>query len=79
MNSSELLTELMSLPAAQRLEIAQKVWASLEDVDLPTSGDSASETLPVARKRDAEMSAGSVEARDHDDVMEHAQRSIHCE
>jgi putative addiction module component (TIGR02574 family) len=79
MTAAELANQIMALPAADRAAIAQKVWESIEDEHVPISPESDAEAIALARQRDAELSAGKVQERSHEDTMKNARRSIECD
>ena len=65
----------MALPLAERVALAQELWASLE------TGDTVPAEAAVVRealRRDGELSAGIVAGRTHEEVMQAARRAIGC-
>jgi hypothetical protein len=46
---------------------------------VPISPKSDAEAIAIARQRDAELSAGKVQERSHEDAMKNARRSIECD
>ena len=76
MSTKQLSTAALALPLAERVSLAQELWQSI-DASLPDS--SASDAVSEAIRRDAELSAGTVAGRPHDEVMRAARRAIGCE
>ncbi len=78
-NANELGDQVLALPAAERIRLAQRLWDSLNGEERGALIGDESETLQAAKHRDAELSKGSVTARFHEEVMESARKSIECE
>jgi len=76
MTVAELTNQIMALPLAERVAIAQKVWESLDDEHAEISPQTDGEAVAVARRRDDAMSRGDVLGRSHEEVMSDARRSI---
>jgi putative addiction module component (TIGR02574 family) len=77
--SKEQLTEaVMALPLAERISLAQELWESIEGTDGSAGRDEEREALAEAQRRDAEMSAGAVMGRTHEQVMESMRRASGC-
>jgi hypothetical protein len=75
MSASELATQAMALPLADRVRLAQSLWQSIDaDLAHAEDGDAIRESL----ERDRELSSGTVRARTHAEVMQAARRSIGC-
>ena len=75
MSTQQLAEHLKTLPLADRVDLAQALWESIDN-DLEV-GD-GSETLARARSRDHELTMGAVMGRTHEEVMEAARRSLEC-
>lgn len=73
MKGSSITKQALDLPLADRLEIAQALWAS---IDSQLGETSAQEAIFVARERDAEFETGAVKGLGHDDVIRKARRRI---
>ncbi len=73
MTIQQITTEALALPIAQRVELAQALWESL-NVGLPKH--SAEEAIRVAQRRDAQMTCGEVIGRSHEDVVASARQSL---
>ncbi len=78
MSKEQLTQEVMALPLAQRVSLAQDLWQSIEDSSLSTARDEEREALAEAQRRDAELSSGSVAGRTHGQVMETMRRATEC-
>ena len=61
----DLTEKALALPIDERIELARKLWESLEE-----------ETIEQAKQRDAELSSGAVAGRSHDDVMHSAKDAL---
>jgi putative addiction module component (TIGR02574 family) len=75
----ELTNQVLSLPVADRVRLAQKLWESLPETDAAERPEGEARALELARRRDAEMASGKVQGIPHDQVMQNARRSIGCE
>ena len=76
MSTTQLTTEAMALPLAERVSLAQALWQSI-DTGLPdTDGQ---EAVREAIRRDQELSSGAVVGRTHEEVMQAARRAIACD
>lgn len=73
MTVQQIISEALALPVAQRAELLQALWESLDQA-LPqhTAGD----VICDARKRDAQLTNGEVVGRTHEDVMASARMSL---
>ncbi len=71
--AQKLCVEVLSLPRESRVEIAERILASLED-----KADSKAEKAwrAVVRRRRAEIHAGGAKTRPAEDVMRDALRAI---
>jgi hypothetical protein len=76
MSVQQLNREAMSLPLAERVALAQALWASINR-EFPAAEEI--DAIEEAVCRDAELSAGAVAGRPYEDVMETARRAISCE
>ncbi len=77
-SASQIADQALALPAAERIELAQKLWESLTDAERNALIGDESETIELAKKRDAELSDGSDPGCSHEDVMESARKSLEC-
>jgi len=66
MTTQQLTTEAPALPLAQRIELAQTLWESI-DCGLPEIAPE--EAIRDAARRDAELTSGTVVGRTHADVV----------
>lgn len=77
MTIEHLTQELMALPIDERVELAQALWQSVNE-GLQPAPDEEAAAIADAKRRDAEMSAGVIAGRSHQQVMEAARRIIEC-
>ncbi len=76
MSLQQLSNEALALPLAERVVLAQTLWASLEEEpEEPVEPDDRS-VAEEALRRDAELTAGTVTGRTHAEVMAAARRAI---
>ena len=66
MTTQQLTTEALALPLAQRIELAQTLWESI-DCGLPEFAPE--EAIRDAVRRDTELTSGTVVGRTHAEVM----------
>ena len=78
-NVVELTNQALSLPVAERVQLAQKLWESLPEANVSVPPEEETQALELARQRDAELASGKVQGIPHDQVMQNARRSIGCE
>ena len=76
---SQLTQEALSLPFDDRMQLAQRLWASLQPSPDATVEDQEREALDLADRRDADLESGSVEGVSHADAMAKARKSLGCE
>jgi hypothetical protein len=78
--SHEQLQELLGLPLAERIGLAQALWQSIhESADDDPDGDEGRQAVEQARARDAEMTSGAAVGRTHEEVMKAARRALQCD
>jgi len=75
MSTEQLIAEAMTLPLAERVELAQALWESI-DTGLPDTDERAA--IKEALRRDEELSSGKVTGRTHEEVMQAARRALEC-
>lgn len=73
MSAQQLSKEALALPPAERVALAQTLWASLNEVLAEPDDRSLMED---ALRRDAELTAGTVTGRTHAEVMAAARCAI---
>jgi putative addiction module component (TIGR02574 family) len=73
MSVQQLSKEALALPLAERVALAQMLWASLEEGQEEPDDQCV---MAEALRRDAEMTAGTVTGRTHAEVMAAARRAI---
>ncbi len=66
----------MALPLAERVSLAQELWASI-DAGLKEADEQ--EAVREAIRRDQELSSGAASGRTHEQVMQAARRAIGCD
>lgn len=80
MNSTaaRIVDEALLLPVEDRVRLAQTLWESVHG-ESPVNAQDEAEALVKAKKRDDELSNGTVEERSHEEVMHRARNEIPCE
>jgi hypothetical protein len=78
MSREQLLKEAMALPIEQRVDIAQALWASIDEGSENEVDDEA-RTIATARLRNTELSDGTIREQSHEEVMTAARRALRCE
>jgi len=76
--SIEQIDQLLSLPLAERVELAQALWQSIDEAPDIDARQDEQAAVSEANRRDAELTAGTVGVRSHEQVMEAARRAIEC-
>jgi hypothetical protein len=71
----QLTEQVMALPLAQRVDLAEALWQSIGE-GLRASGER--EAIEQAARRDAELSSGTAPGRTHEEVIQAARRAIGC-
>jgi len=64
MSSDEVLQAAMTLPLADRVTLAEALWASIDE-GLASSDREDRDALQQALRRDAELSSGQAGGRSH--------------
>ena len=75
MSNEEVLQAAMTLPLSDRVNLAQALWASIDE-GLPSSDTEEQEALQQALRRDAELSSGQATGRSHEQVIHAARRVL---
>lgn len=78
MSNEQLTDHLLSLPLRDRVTLAEVLWESINVGSTSAAEDAEPDALADARRRDAELSAGAVTARSHEEVMASARRVLKC-
>jgi putative addiction module component (TIGR02574 family) len=78
-NVVELTNQALSLPVAERVELAQRLWESLPEIDGGDPPEEVAEALKLARQRDSEMERGNVQGIPHEQVMQNARHALGCD
>lgn len=73
MTTQQLTADALSLPIAQRVELAQTLWESIE---CGLQEMAPEEALQDAIRRDAELTSGAVIGRTHEEVVAAARQSL---
>jgi putative addiction module component (TIGR02574 family) len=76
MSNRQWTEQLLALPLAERVEIAEALWQSI-GAGLPSGDDR--EAIAEALRRDAELTSGTVTGRTHEEVMAAARRTVGCD
>lgn len=76
MSNEELTRKALALPLPDRIDLAQALWHSIEELAEDEDNAEERKALEQARKRDRELASGAVEGRTHQQVMEAARRAI---
>jgi putative addiction module component (TIGR02574 family) len=76
MATQQLTEQLMALPLAERVDLAEALWQSIGEA-LRTGSEP--EAIEQSARRDAELTSGAVSGRTHDEVMQAARRAIGCD
>jgi putative addiction module component (TIGR02574 family) len=76
MSTEQLIAEAMTLPLAERVELAQALWESI-DAGLPDTDELAA--VKEAIRRDEELSSGKVAGRTHEEVTQASRRALECD
>jgi putative addiction module component (TIGR02574 family) len=72
MSSAQIKELALALSPEDRAELAEALWASVENASFPLS----EEFLAELEQRDASISRGEVSIRTHDEVMEKIRREL---
>ena len=75
MSSDEVLHAAMTLPLADRVTLAEALWASIDE-GLPSSDREDRDAIQQALRRDAELASGQAIGRSHEQVMDAARRVL---
>jgi putative addiction module component (TIGR02574 family) len=74
MSRHELTKEALALPTDERIHLAQSLWESIEDGDLPIYGDEELRSELAQRLRDEP----NENWKTHEQVMAEARRKYGC-
>jgi hypothetical protein len=77
MAMQQLTEQLMALPLAERVDLAEALWQSIGE-GLQAEAGSEVEAVGQAVRRDAELTTGAASGRSHEEVMQAARRAIGC-
>lgn len=73
METRQLAEQVMALPLAERVDLAEALWQSICE-GLRVGGER--EAIDQAARRDAELTSGAVSGRTHEEVTQAARRAI---
>lgn len=78
MSSTQLSTQVLSLPLPDRVALAEALWQSINEGLASGNADEERTAIEEAQRRDAELISGAVAGRTHEQVMETARRVLGC-
>jgi putative addiction module component (TIGR02574 family) len=78
MSKEQLEQAALALPLAERVALAQQLWHSIEGDSAVTGSGDDHQSSAEAQRRDAELSAGTVAGRTHEQVMEAVRQAAEC-
>ncbi|MBA2674474.1 addiction module protein [Ramlibacter sp.] len=73
MSTASITQQALDLPLAERVAVAQALWASIDD---QLAEVDVLDAVLVARERDAAFDTGAVAGLSHEQVMQDARRRI---
>jgi hypothetical protein len=76
MSHEELTQKVLALPLPDRVDLAQALWLSIDEAHEGDANAEEREAVEQARRRDRELSAGTVEGRSHQQVMKAARQAL---
>ncbi|HXB02388.1 MAG TPA: addiction module protein [Opitutaceae bacterium] len=76
MQIEQLTREVMLLPVAERVGLAQALWQSIDCELAEKYPDNETATIKLAEERDAELASGKSAKRSHEQVMQAARRAL---
>lgn len=76
MSTKELTREVMALPLAERVALAQSLWQSIEGQGTGRVAAEVNWAVAEAGHRDGELCSGAVTGRSHEEVMRAARKAI---
>ncbi|MFL6293566.1 MAG: addiction module protein, partial [Thermoanaerobaculia bacterium] len=68
--------KVLALPLPDRIDLAQALWQSIDEAREGDANAEEREAVEQARRRDRELSAGTVEGRSHQQVMKAARQAL---
>lgn len=78
MSNEHLTQQLLSLPLAERVALAQALWESIDEPHPLDAGEQERDAVEQAKTRDADLASAAVVGRTHEQVMEAARRVLEC-
>ena len=75
MNAQALTDQILALPLAERINLAEALWQSIGE---GLQAGEGREAIEQATRRDAELASGEATGRSHEEVMHAARRAIGC-
>lgn len=79
MNTDELARQLIALPLADPVDLAQALWESIDSTSSESVPEIDEGLLTRAERRDSELTTGHVAGRSHAEVMAAARRALGCD
>jgi putative addiction module component (TIGR02574 family) len=76
MSNEELTQKVLALPLPERIDLAQALWQSIDEMREDDVNAEERKALELAKRRDRELTMGAVEGRSHQQVMEAARRAL---
>ena len=76
MTTEELTKQVLSLPLADRVFLAQALWQSIHDAEAPAL---EADAYQQARHRSEQLESGEVQGLTREEVMREARRALGCE
>ena len=73
MAAQQLTEQVMALPLAERVDLAEARWQSIGG---ELRAGSEREAVDLAARRDSELTSGAVSGRTHEEVMRAARRAM---
>jgi hypothetical protein len=78
MQTDALVQQLIALPLADRVIVAQELWQSIDEKLAADADDELRDAAKEAIRRDAELASRAVTGRYHEDVMDAVRRALQC-
>ncbi|HRC84123.1 MAG TPA: addiction module protein [Thermoanaerobaculia bacterium] len=76
MTTKALAQRALALPLADRIDLAQQLWQSIEDRPREPEDELSRQLARLAADRDRELASGLRPGTSHEQVMERARRAL---
>lgn len=77
MPNEQLIRRALALPLAERIDLVQALWESIDGLSGPgANAISEQGAIELAKARDAELNSGAASGRPHPQVMDAASRIL---